>query len=73
MSDFKKMTLLEKERSKYKRYCKCGHSQVFPPTSKKDKIICTWCGNYIYKNDYEEFKSNLFNNIKITKMEAHYE
>ena len=73
MNDLKKMQILESERSKYKRYCKCGHSQVFPPTIKKNKLICTWCGSYIYKNDLEEFKGNLLKNVKATKTEAHHE
>ena len=59
MNDFKKMQKLENDRSKYKRYCKCGHSIIFPPNSKTNKKICNWCGNYIYKNDYEEFKENI--------------
>ena len=60
MNDFEKMTLIEKERAKFKRYCShCGHSMVFPQTSKKSKVICSWCGRYIYKNDFEEFKHNL--------------
>lgn len=47
---------MEEERSKYKRYCKCGHSITFPIGSKANKTICTWCGNTIYKTDLEEFK-----------------
>ena len=59
MSDFKKMLKQENDRAKYKRYCCCGHSIVFPASTKTNKVICTWCGNYIYKNDYEEFKENI--------------
>ena len=59
MGDFMRMIKLEKDRAKYKRYCKCGHSIIFPPTSKANKTICSWCGNYIYKNDYEEFEDNI--------------
>lgn len=59
MGDFKRMLKLENDRAKYKRYCRCGHSIVFPTSSKTNKIICTWCGNYIYKNDHEEFKENI--------------
>ena len=55
---------LEDERAKYKRYCVCGHSIVFPPTSKTNKTICTWCGHFIYKNDKEEFKEKLIKNKK---------
>lgn len=59
MNDFKRMQILEKDRAKYKRYCKCGHSIIFPANSKNIKTVCTWCGNYIYKNDLEEFKENI--------------
>lgn len=54
----------EDERAKYKRYCKCGHSIIFTPSSKTNKTICSWCGHWIYKNDFEEFKDKLNKNIK---------
>ena len=51
------MVLLDTKRAKYRRYCKhCGHSVIIPKTSKANKVICTWCGYYIFKNDFEEFK-----------------
>ena len=53
---FKDIVKCEKERANYKRYCICGHSIVFPQTAKVNKTICDWCGHWIYKNDYEEFK-----------------
>lgn len=59
MSDFKKMQKLENDRSNFKRYCKCGHSIIFTPINKANKVPCSWCGNYIYKNDLEEFKDNI--------------
>ncbi len=59
------MMLLENDRAKYKRYCKkCGHSIVFPKSSKVDKTICSHCGNYIFKNDLIEFKYKLKQNTK---------
>jgi len=45
--------------SKYKRYCKCGHSIIITPTAKYNRTMCTWCGSWIYKNDLEEFKDNI--------------
>ena len=54
----------EDEREKYKRYCKCGHSIVFTPSPKTNKTICSWCGNWIYKNDFEEFKEKLSKKMK---------
>ena len=56
MNDFKRMQLLENDRARDKRYCKCGHSVVFPKTARVDKIICTHCGLYIFKNDLLEFE-----------------
>ena len=35
--------------------CICGHS-VF---TMKPKEICTWCGNYVYKDKKLEFKEKL--------------
>lgn len=37
--------------------CKCGHKEIFPHWV--DKKICSWCGNYIYKNKKVEFKEKL--------------
>ena len=33
--------------------CKhCGHTMM---VGRKGKVICNWCGNYIFKDDKEEF------------------
>lgn len=55
----KKERKLNSELAKYKRYCKCGHSMIITPTAKQNRIMCTWCGRWIYKNDCEEFKDNI--------------
>lgn len=34
--------------------CKCGCSVTF--MTKIDRIICRWCGNYVYKTPELEFK-----------------
>lgn len=47
------------ELLKYRRLCKCGHTMTFYKTSRKDKIVCTHCGNYVYKNDLIEFKEKM--------------
>lgn len=41
--------------------CKCGHSITF---SKSKKVVCWWCGEYVYKNEQDEFKDKLTNLIK---------
>lgn len=53
---FNNMRKLEEARAENKRYCKCGHSIVFPKTSKANKVICSHCGLYIFKNDLLEFE-----------------
>ena len=32
--------------------CKCGRSAFL---GSRDKIICSWCGEYIFKNKKDEF------------------
>ena len=60
-TDFK----LEKERVKYKKYCKCGHSMIFYPMEHKDKKPCSWCGHYVFINKKVEFKYRLNRLLKI--------
>lgn len=55
----KKMTddiKLQNELVKYKRYCRCGHSVIITPTAKYNKVLCSWCNQWIFKNDLEMFK-----------------
>ena len=43
-------------------YCKCGHSvQIY---SKTDRLLCTWCGKWVYKNPQIEFKYKLQEKMK---------
>ena len=42
--------------TKHKVKCKCGH-KVF--ITKYDKIICSWCGNYVFKDKKKEFDYRL--------------
>ena len=51
--------------TKNKIKCKCGHSVLISPN--KDKIICQWCGNYVFKNEKLEFKfrvKEIINKVK---------
>lgn len=43
--------------SQYKVTCKCGHVLVITP--KKDKVLCNYCGHYVYRNKLIEFKEKL--------------
>ena len=50
--EYKRMT---REYDKVKYTCKkCGRRVVIP--YKVDKQICSWCGNYVFKTNQEEFK-----------------
>ena len=57
------------ERSKYKVYCKCGHSMIFYPFEKKSKKICSYCGHYIYQDRQEEFRERLIQKKKVVESE----
>ena len=53
--------------SKYKVKCKhCDHSAVLPVN--KDKKLCTWCGNYIFRTPEIEFKYRLNQELKRKKV-----
>ena len=45
------------ELSKYRQKCKCGHSVFI--VNKKNKVLCTWCHNYVYKTKLDEFKDRM--------------
>lgn len=45
-----------------KRTCKCGHT-VYIENNRR-RVLCGWCGNWIYKNDRDEFKDKLMMKIK---------
>lgn len=46
----------------YKTICKCGHRMLIP--YHIDKMICSWCGNYVYRNKRVEFKDKLKKEMK---------
>ena len=50
---------LDNERSKYKVYCRCGHSLTIYPMEKKIKKLCSWCGHYVYINKRVEFMDKI--------------
>ena len=54
-----KDVLLTQELAKYRKYCKCGHSVIIPDGTDVGKVLCTYCGHYIYKNDKEKFKDKI--------------
>lgn len=49
---------LSNEYNKIKIKCKhCGHKVVVPVWV--DKQLCSWCGNYVFRNKQLEFKENV--------------
>ena len=42
---------------KVKYMCKCGHRVIIP--YKVDKVLCSWCHNYVFKDKQVEFKYRL--------------
>lgn len=51
--NFNEMTKLFDSASARKITCGCGHSVIMP--IRKDKVICRWCGKYVFKNKRVEF------------------
>lgn len=55
--DTKKLNFYTKNSTK----CKCGHTNFL---GSRDKIICSWCGKYIFKNKKTEFFYRIGEKIK---------
>lgn len=53
---FKEVEKLHDFFQENKIVCKCGHRVYI---GRKDKIVCSWCGNYVYKDKKLEFKERL--------------
>lgn len=54
---YKTFKQIEKYADKIQDYmvkCKCSHTMLF--TRSKDRIICSHCGNYVYRDKGTEFK-----------------
>jgi hypothetical protein len=46
--------------------CKCGHTVQF---LKSDRVICSWCHHWAYKNKEVEFKYKLQEQMNRRKYE----
>ncbi len=57
----KELTLLLNDMTKSRVKCSCGHSVLIP--TRKDKTICSWCGNYVFRNKQDEFKYRFKENL----------
>ena len=61
------LTKLLSDMTQARIVCKCGHSVLIP--QRKDKKICSWCGNYVFKNKHDEFVYRM-NEINRKKMKG---
>ena len=53
---------LNDEYDKMKYICKCGHRVIIHPNRKK--TLCSWCGNYVFREKKDEFKYRLGGLVK---------
>lgn len=42
--------------------CKCGRYEPIPPNFTK--VICSWCGNYVFKTKKDEFNYRMKERLK---------
>lgn len=54
------------EYSKGRVVCSCGHTMFLP--NKVDRLICTWCGCWVYKNEQIKFRYQLEQTMKKKKL-----
>ena len=55
---------IEKQATKKREFgttCKCGHVIYF---YNKKKVLCNWCGTFVYKNEKVEFKDKLLKEMR---------
>ena len=53
-------------RQKHKYVCKhCGHKQLIPNFMKQN--LCDWCGYWVFRNDKDEFKFRMSEQMKKKK------
>ena len=46
-----------KSLSECRYYCYCGHSVIINP--KETRVLCTYCGHWVYKDKQKYFKERL--------------
>lgn len=49
------------KKQEFKTICKCGHRILF---YNKKKVLCNWCGTFVYKNKKVEFKDKLLKEMR---------
>ena len=48
VEDSKKIDFYTKNSTK----CRCGHTNFL---GSREKIVCSWCNKYVFKNERDEF------------------
>lgn len=56
---FKEVEKYHNKLQENKHKCKCGHTVYI--ASNKDKVLCSWCHRYVYKDKKTEFIERLEN------------
>lgn len=56
MMKFNDVSKMVNALNPYKVKCKCGHSVHI---IKRDRVICDWCGHWVYKDKLTEMKYEL--------------
>ena len=59
--NFKEITRLYEEKTKFKCYCKCGHSLII--ANKSGMKLCSHCKNLVFRDKETEFKFRLKQNL----------
>lgn len=58
LSDIRK---LDNEMAQLKVKCECSHTMVM---INVDRMICSWCGYWVYKDDKAKFKYKMRKELK---------
>ena len=61
----RKRTKEELKSSYYSEFmyrCSCSHTQLIP--YNVEKVMCSHCGNWIYKNKKDEFKDKMLKELR---------
>ena len=64
----KEIEKLSCELSGIKVTCDCGHRVHVLP---QDRVICTWCGHYVYKDEKTRFKYEMLKKMREVNYEYH--
>lgn len=61
LKSLKDIIKLSDSQTKASIKCNCGHTILMP--TKKDKIVCDWCGEYVFKDKETEFRYRMLSKL----------